>query len=434
MRTIIDRNIARLEESIRALKSRRNELSPISRLPVEILCNIFKFSLPGPALFESLTRRPESWTNFGQVSQHWRSSALSAPGLWTNIPLKYPRWAQEMLIRSKMAKLTIRLGSSPSLETEAPKTIETVRSCLYEMNRVEEIELSGISGWILDEIFQDLPKSAPQLHTLYIRPYYTAGFGFLIHEDFLYDTEHLQRVELINCKISWESRLLTGLTHLTLQDSDSLEGNSSIIQLLHALQRMPALTELHLRGSILDNLEGPSTYVVVDLPCLQVLNISSDVGPLTAVLRHITFPSSATLKLTCKENQSTQVDFSNFFSVLATKFLSTLVIRSLSLRDSDACDDEIHGLEFYLWTSDCFPSSPYSRPQLLLVLTWPSSQPHNYVRVLTCAFNAMSLSFLTRLQISMSDYIDSQTWVTTFGKLPLLERVCVQSLCTELVP
>jgi hypothetical protein len=38
----------------------------------------------------------------------------------------------------------------------------------------------------------------------------------------------------------------------------------------------------------------------------------------------------------------------------------------------------------------------------------------------------MSLSFLTQLQISISDEIDSQTWVNTFGKLPLLERVCLQ--------
>ena len=38
----------------------------------------------------------------------------------------------------------------------------------------------------------------------------------------------------------------------------------------------------------------------------------------------------------------------------------------------------------------------------------------------------MSLPFLTHLQISTSDYIDSQTLVETFGKLPLLKRVCVE--------
>ena len=38
----------------------------------------------------------------------------------------------------------------------------------------------------------------------------------------------------------------------------------------------------------------------------------------------------------------------------------------------------------------------------------------------------MSLPFLTHLQVSTLNYIDSLTWVKTFGKLPLLNRVCVQ--------
>jgi hypothetical protein len=424
-RSIIDRDIAHLEENVRALKSRRKELSPISRLPVEILCNIF--SLTEEISIHGIGRSPKSWTNFSQVSRHWRSSALSAPGLWTNIPLSYPRWAQEMLIRSKMAKLTIQ--SDRSGRFFDPKTIETVRSCLYEMDRVEKIDITTISGSILEEIFRDLPKSAPQLHTLCIGRSY--GTAFSIHEDFLYDTERLQRVELINCKISWDSRFLTGLTRLTLEGSKSLELNS-IIQVLHALQRMPALTDLHLNDSIPENSEGPSTYPVVDLPCLRVLRISSAVGTLTTVLRHITFPHSTILNLTCKENQSTQIDFSNFLSVLATKFLSSLVIRSLSLQVFD--DIQTHGLEFYIWTTsilqDCFPPSLISaQSQLQLFLAWPSSsrQPHNHVKVLTCAFDAMRLSFLTRLQISTSDYIDSQTWVKTFGRLPLLKRVSVES-------
>jgi hypothetical protein len=434
-RTIIDRDIARLEESIRglersirALNSRRNELSPISRLPAEILRIIFYLST-------FRTRRPKSWTNFSQVSQHWRSLALNAPELWTNIPISYPRWAKEMLIRSKKAKLTIR--SDPSFDTSTPPTIETIRSCLYEMNRVEEIDISILPAVTLEKIFRDLPKSAPQLHTLCIGSCSFPFSIFSIQEDFLYDTERLRRVELLNCKISWDSRLLTGLTRLTLEvdeeKSSSFKANSSINQILHALQRMPALTDLRLKNSIPDDSEGPSTYPVVDLPCLQILRISSGVGALTTVLHHITFPHSAMLSLTCKESQSTQIDFSNFFSVLATKFLSTLVFRSLSLHVLD--DIRNQGLEFRLGTTavirDFLPSfSLISQFQLELVLIWPSSQPHNCVRALTCAFDAMSLPFLTQLQISTRDCIDSQTWVKTFGKLPLLEQVYVRGHTT----
>ena len=183
---------------------------------------------------------------------------------------------------------------------------------------------------------------------------------------------------------------------------------------------MPALTDL-LIGSISDDLEGSSPYPVVDLPRLRALSISSGVGALTAVLRNITFPHSAILELTCKKNKSTQIDFSNFLSVLATKFLSSLIFRSLSLQAA------IDGLEFCLWTTaiihDCFPISD---PQLKLLLTWPTPYSPVHVKALTCAFDAMSLPFLIQLKISTSDCIDSQTWVETFGRLPLLEWVCVR--------
>ena len=81
---------------------------------------------------------------------------------------------------------------------------------------------------------------------------------------------------------------------------------------------MPALTNLHLKDSIPNDAENlRCSSRVVDLPCLRVLNISSGIGAVTrtAVLpvRHITFPRSAILNLTCKENQSIQIDFSSFF-------------------------------------------------------------------------------------------------------------------------
>jgi F-box-like len=432
MRSIIDRNIVSLEGRIRSLeyrirtlKSRRNELSPISRLPTELLCNIFSVSI----LWIPNSPKPNlNWANFSQVSQHWRSLALGAPELWTNIPLSYPRWAQEMLIRSKMAKLIIRSGNSWK-----PKTIETIISCLYEMNRVGEIDISFAPGSVLEEIFRDLPKSAPQLRTLRIGSRLSTGTAFSIHEDFLHDTERLQHVELFNCKISWDSRLLTGLTRLTLEDS--LKANSSINQFLHALQRMPALTELRLENSIPDDSEDTSTYPVVDLPCLRVLNISSGVGALTTVLRHITFPHNTMWSLTCSEEQSTLIDFSNFLSVLATKFLSSLV-RSIGLRGLKSTQidyglESYFGLDFYLLTSatswDCLPLpfSENSQSQLELFLLWPSSPQHRLLEVLTCFFGAMDLPLLTQLQISDLDCIDSNTWIKTFGKLPLLEWVCV---------
>jgi hypothetical protein len=423
-RSIIDRDIAQLEGSIRALKSRRNELSPISHLPAEILCTIFYF-------ISQDSNNSRSWINFSRVSRHWRLLALNAPELWTNIPLYNSCWAREMLTRSKMAKLTIQ--ADLTYGSSNLKVLETIKSCLSHTERLGEINIFGAPGLVLESIFQNIPKSAPQLHTLLIRsiqPNYSAK-AFAIHQDFLCDTERLKCVDLANCEISWDSRLLTGLTRLTLFHSLKDKANSSIIPFLHALQRMPALTNLDLEDSISHDSGVLSTYPAVDLPCLRVLRISAGVGALTTALRQITFPSTAVLKLTCKE-ASTQIDFSNFLSVLATKFLSSLVIRSLSLHTIDTVLQ--NGLKFLLWTTAAIqgflPSSLSA--QLDLVLTWiPSSfdKLPNYAKALTSALNAMNFSVLTQLQlVSTAECIDSKTWLETFGKLPRLERVHVKSI------
>ena len=50
-----------------------------------------------------------------------------------------------------------------------------------------------------------------------ISPQHNSRRDIPIHEDFPYDTERLKCYELSNCKISWDSRLLTGLTRLTTE-------------------------------------------------------------------------------------------------------------------------------------------------------------------------------------------------------------------------
>ena len=134
---------------------------------------------------------------------------------------------------------------------------------------------------------------------------------------------------------------------------------------------------LDLKDSIPQDAEGLSTYPAINLPCLRVLRISSGVGALTTALRHIACPSSVMLNLTWKESRSNKIDFSNFFSVLATNFLSSLVIQSLSLYHVDTVTQ--NSLKFLVSTTamiqGCLPSI-----QLELVLTWPSLPAHNRLK------------------------------------------------------
>ena len=65
-----------------------------------------------------------------------------------------------------MAKLTI--GSNYSFGKSKRKAIDKARPFLNEMDRVEELKLTVLHPELFEEISQDLPKSAPHLHTLYI--------------------------------------------------------------------------------------------------------------------------------------------------------------------------------------------------------------------------------------------------------------------------
>src|SRR6266566_1832163 len=100
---IID-EINSLEASTRALKSRQNELAPISRLPCEVLAATFSF-LSAFAWNEGSGLL--GWIYVAHVCRRWRETALNHPRFWSHINLTKltPVGMVEILSRAKMAPL-----------------------------------------------------------------------------------------------------------------------------------------------------------------------------------------------------------------------------------------------------------------------------------------------------------------------------------------
>ncbi|KAF6751386.1 hypothetical protein DFP72DRAFT_908273 [Ephemerocybe angulata] len=84
----LDREIARLEQDLLALKRRRNTELPVSRLPPELLSKIFFLALRYMDVDYS-KMRPQ-WTKMSicAVSHHWREIAFNAPELWMEIQIQ----------------------------------------------------------------------------------------------------------------------------------------------------------------------------------------------------------------------------------------------------------------------------------------------------------------------------------------------------------
>ncbi|KAJ7737091.1 hypothetical protein B0H16DRAFT_1891740 [Mycena metata] len=98
----LDAQIARRPASLRDLEERRTMLwnyrtrthailSPLRRVPPELLGHIFLCTLPGAveALKRGRIDMADSPWLLTQISSHWRAVALSIPSLWSNISIDY---------------------------------------------------------------------------------------------------------------------------------------------------------------------------------------------------------------------------------------------------------------------------------------------------------------------------------------------------------
>ncbi|TEB30034.1 hypothetical protein FA13DRAFT_1689134, partial [Coprinellus micaceus] len=104
----IARRILELEDEFRALQNRYNVASPISRLPLETLADIF-LALHAVCSGSSYKRR--QWVQITFVCKLWRSIALDCTSLWSDLPIINPTFTDAVLSRSNGAPISLKLSS-----------------------------------------------------------------------------------------------------------------------------------------------------------------------------------------------------------------------------------------------------------------------------------------------------------------------------------
>lgn len=140
--------------------------TPVSRLPDEILCEIFVLTRLAQESSSHPWKRPEkwdiTWIRLSHVSRRWRTAALNEPNLWTNPPLWNPTWTQIMLRRSKMATLPEILLDPLNMKEDV------VASVLQHVARISDLTIRRTSIGNLERILAILPSAAPALKKLSI--------------------------------------------------------------------------------------------------------------------------------------------------------------------------------------------------------------------------------------------------------------------------
>ncbi|KAI0812589.1 hypothetical protein BC629DRAFT_1720536 [Irpex lacteus] len=294
----VDQEIQRIIEHHRALNAHRNSLVPISTLPPEVLCSIFRLCAPTPG-----NGTPN--LAFCQVCRQWRTLALDDPQLWRTPILSRPQLGLEMVARAKGLPLTIELdiqdiACPPVLKSALLKPLRTT----FEANAVVHCHLirlpSDLSS-LLDPLIDLLAlRSGETLRTLDLRfrdcPNAMLGGRAATPEVIFSD---LRELRLTRCLWPLSAACYFNLSVLEIREPPStidldtalnivrespnlttLAFIDALFELLPILQSPHKLTLSLLKQLTLQTNDEPSTLLLflsaLDLPSLSDLRVKID--------------------------------------------------------------------------------------------------------------------------------------------------------------
>ncbi|KAJ7450823.1 hypothetical protein FB451DRAFT_1285232 [Mycena latifolia] len=146
----------------RALRTRRNSVAPVFRLPTEVLAPILELC---PTIEDDSpqfhTDNFVSGLRLAHVCRRWREVAMGSARFWTHIVLSRPRWALEMLHRSRVAPLVVGVDITAS----ATKTVAARDLVLAQLPRIRELRVQNAR---FHSIPSALLSSAPILDTFHL--------------------------------------------------------------------------------------------------------------------------------------------------------------------------------------------------------------------------------------------------------------------------
>jgi hypothetical protein len=273
-----DARIHVLERELAALKTKRNDLLPMYRLPPEIVADVFKLVQHGCQSIDEI--RPWDtynirWCDIMLVCRHFREVAVRTAGLWNVLDYNtYPSdWIDLCIARSCNLPLSIRDTSGHALE---------------HIQRAWLLEINGAA--VTTNILTSLP---PTLHALQISDALDEmdrGEAFCI-------TKSMIRTDLMVAYLGLSSFLaledIPAFISLNRLDLDSVFVNKGLDGLVQVLRQVGRIQILCLRN--LDFTGGSTEFsgenAVVSLPCLHSLFVADTPRLVWTYLRALPLPT-----------------------------------------------------------------------------------------------------------------------------------------------
>lgn len=280
----------------------QNASVPVNRLPPEILAHIFSFVQPysqGPPF--PLPTTYNEWLKVTHVCQHWRTTALSFPRLWSHIHVR------KLLDRKIAVKNIKRSAQSPLnvyctiLAPPLADEVNILSLVAEQMHRLQELHIH----WTIahETSLWDLivpPSPAPNLEVLSLIGSWDERVSNLTLPPFFQNiTPRLKKLTFTRIS-SWPHNDFSGLTHLSL--FDQRDGRVSLPKFLEILKSSPGLEELLLNHAGPDEnsiiMHQERTLALVPLNRLRRIEIGDwtiAARSIPIFLSHLMLPKDVTL-------------------------------------------------------------------------------------------------------------------------------------------
>ncbi|KAF9646758.1 hypothetical protein BDM02DRAFT_3118156 [Thelephora ganbajun] len=298
------KSIRALEEQIREhemaiieLKRTRNSLLNVSKLPPEVLGDIFHWNVALRDDFDELDKRSH---NFLFVCHHWLEVALQTPEIWSfwgDTPKEWARWYP----RSGTAPLDLVLGDHYHGDSHFDTTLCDVLRDRATQDTIRRVHLKANDPELLNAIISSISATCEGIQSSSVESFILCSWKHNRGDSSLVDVSNffahycfpkLQQLELLDCTISSWNHLTSRTTALTTLDLNLKHPSPTptTSQLLSILASNPALRTVVLANRAIPDDSGDGSSSQIQLHHLKRLQLKGDLRHVTGLLHRLAYP------------------------------------------------------------------------------------------------------------------------------------------------
>ena len=290
----LEEQIKEQEWAIAKLKRARNSLLNISKLPPEVLGNIFRWNVTIKDDFGGLE---EMSHNFLLVCYHWFEVAARTPELWSFWGTDLEDWEEEHL--SSNVRVPLDLVLYETVHTfgsfsESQRTVLKDRAARDTIRRIHlHIQSYDLSASIMSSLTSPcggLQTNSLESLILYDESSTPPDVSFLAR----FRLPRLRHLNLSGCIISSWDHLISQTTLLTTLElfPDRMSSRPTILQLLSMLASNPHLRGLTVNEHAIPDDDGDRPHHQVPLHHLEKLRLDGNVEQVFGLLSRLEYPEN----------------------------------------------------------------------------------------------------------------------------------------------